>query len=163
GDVLLRSARGEMFFEIVTFGPDESREHEEGHQRRHWMHLAALARPPIYWEGYVPGYLNQANEAACLQVTTDAPAQRVQTRQPVEIPGPDGQQLVVRPGKPPPGTRTFGPQLDLDFSTRLARILDKKAAQTRGAGVAWIWVEDFGGVHALHPFSKLPLRSKIDA
>ena len=161
GDVLLRSSAEEVFLEIVTFGPDEARELDEAHHQRHWKHLFALANGPIYWEGYVPGYLNKAEEARWLQVTTDAAAQCAKTGQPVEITGPDGRVLVVRPGKQPPGTGTYGPNLDLDFSTRLARILDNKGAQTRGAGVAWIWIEDYGGVHALHPFAKLPLRSKI--
>jgi hypothetical protein len=67
----------------------------------------------------------------------------------------------VRSGKQPTGTGTTGPYLSLDFSARLAGILDRKGAQTRGAGVAWIWIEDYGGVHPLHPFFKSPLRSMI--
>jgi hypothetical protein len=50
----------------------------------------------------------------------------------------------------------------MNFSTRLARILDKKGAQTRGAGIAWIWIEDYGGIHALHPFTRMPLPAKIN-
>jgi hypothetical protein len=163
GDVLLGHPGEEVFLEIVTFGPDETREIEEGHQQRHMMHLMALANVPIYWKGYVPGYLNKADETTWLRLTTDAAAQCVRTGKSFEIPGPDGQVLVVKPGKQPPGTGTFGPNLDLDFSARLTHILDRKGAQTRGAGIAWIWIEDYGGVHALHPFTKLPLHSKISA
>lgn len=161
GDVLLRAANQEVFLEIVTFGPDPTREQDEAHQQRHWLHLMKLGRENIYWEGYVPGFLNKAEEAQWLQATTAAADQCKQTGQPVEVPGPEGQRLTVRPGKQPTGTGTTGPYLNLDFSTRLAGILDRKGAQTRGAGVAWIWIEDYGGVHPLHPFSKSPLRSMI--
>lgn len=161
GDVLLRTASQEIFLEIVTFGPDQTREQDEDHQERHWLHLMKLGRENIYWEGYVPGLLNKADEAKWLQATTTAAAQCQETDQPVEIPGPKGQHLTVWPGKQPPGVGTAGPYLNLDFSVRLARILDRKGAQTRGAGVAWIWVEDYGGMHPLHPFSKAPLGSQI--
>jgi hypothetical protein len=161
GDVLLRWPGQKVFLEIVTFGPDPSREMEEAHHQRHMLHLMGLAKGPIYWEGFVPGYLYQADEDAWLRVTVRAAAQCLQTSQPVEIPGPDGQVLTVRYGSQPEGSGTYGPDLNLDFSTRLTRVLERKGAQTRGAGIAWIWVEDYGGVHALHPFTKLPLQSKI--
>jgi hypothetical protein len=54
------------------------------------MHLWALAAPAIYWEGYIPGFLNQADEARSVKATTDAAAQCAQTGQPVEVPGPEG-------------------------------------------------------------------------
>jgi hypothetical protein len=161
GDVLLRAGGDEIFLEIVTFGPDSIRELEERHQQRHFMHLQALAAPAIYWEGHVPGYLNPAEEARWISATTDAAAQCARTGQPVEIPGPDGQILVVRSGLAPAGTRLYGPELSLNFTDRLTRILDKKGAQTRGAGIAWIWIEDYGGIHALHPFTAMPLADKI--
>jgi hypothetical protein len=160
GDVLLRTGHEEVFLEIVTFGPDENRELDECRQHRHMMHLMALAAPAIYWEGYVPGYLNKAEEARWISATTDAAAQCVRTGQPVEVPGPEGHVLVVRPGVAPAGTRMIGPELTMDFSTRLARVLQKKGAQTRGAGIAWIWIEDYGGVHAVHPFTRMPLAAK---
>jgi hypothetical protein len=154
--------REEVFVEIVTFGPDENREFQEAHQQRHAMHLLGLASAPVYWEGHVPGYLNQADEARWIQATTDAAARCAQTGQPVEVPGPEGHVLVIRPGVPPPGTGLSGPELTLNFSTRMARILDRKGAQTRGAGIAWIWIEDYGGIHALHPFTRMPLAAKIN-
>jgi hypothetical protein len=161
GDVLLRTTGEDVFLEIVTFGPDEKRELEEAHQQRHWMHLMMLARAPVYWEGYVPGFLNKADEAKWLQATTDAANSCLRTGQPEELTGPDGKILIVRPGKQPAGTRTFGPNLNMDFTARLAHVLDKKGAQTRGAGLAWIWIEDCGGVHAVHPFAKMPLLEKM--
>ena len=161
GDVLLRSTSHEVFLEIVTFGPDPSRELDEAHQHRHWRHLVALSHENIHWEGYTPGFLNKAEEKKWLQATTDAAAKCMRTGQPVEIPGPDDQRLIVKPNPQDPGTGTHGNYLDLDFSTKLARKLDQKGAQTQGAGVAWIWIEDYGGVHPVHPFTRSPLGSKI--
>ena len=135
GDVLLRIAGEAVFLEIVTFGPDEKLELNEEHQHRHWLHLMALARSPVYWEGYVPGFLNKADETRWLQETKDAADRCVQTGQPTQIPGPDGQLLIVRPDNPTERTTTTGPGLDLEFSHRLERILDKKGAQTVGAGI----------------------------
>jgi hypothetical protein len=161
GDVLLRSANHEVFLEIVTFGPDPFREMDEAHQRRHWMHLVDMWHEDIHWQGYVPGFLNKADEAKWLQATTEAAAECVRTGQPVEIPGPDDQSLVVKPDPQNPGTGTHSGFINLDFSAKLADKLDRKDAQTHGAGVAWIWIEDYGGVHAVHPFTRSPLASKI--
>ena len=161
GDVLLRSGNQEVFLEIVTFGPDQTRELDEAHQQRHWLHLMDLGREDFYFEGYVPGFLNKADEARWLQATSEAAAECLRTGQPVEIPGPDGQRLTVRPDEQKPGTGTHGPYLDLDFSAKLASILDKKGAQTQGAGVAWIWIEDNGGVHPVYPLIKSTLGSQI--
>ena len=82
-------------------------------------------------------------------------------RRPVEVRGPGNLLLVVRPGAAPPGTRLTGPHLGFAFGERLTGILGKKGAQTRGAGIAWIWVEDYGGIRALHPFTSSPLTQKI--
>jgi hypothetical protein len=163
GDVLWNSPHGQVFIEIATFGPDPARELEEAHHDRHWMHLLALADGPIWWEGYVPGFLNRADEARWLQATAVAAAQCRETGRPTEVPGPNGTSLFARPGRQSADTGTFGPPLDLDFSARLERVLDQKGAQTQDAGVAWIWVEDYGGTHPLHPFASLPLGAKIPA
>lgn len=161
GDVLMRAGGEDIFLEIVTFGPDNRRELDERHQHRHLMHLMALADTAIYWKGYVPGYLSPAEEARWTSATADAAVQCARTGHPVEIPGPRGQVLAVRPGLAPAGTGLYGPDLALDFTDRLAHILDKKGAQTRGAGIAWIWIEDYGGIHAVHPFTARPLADKI--
>jgi hypothetical protein len=161
GDVLLQSAGHEVFLEVVTFGPDETREMDERHQQRHWFHLMEMERDNLHWDGYVPGFLRKADEARWLQATREAAAECLRTGRPVEIPGPDGQRLIVRHDEQNPGTRTHGPYLDLDFSAKLASILDKKGAQTHGAGIAWIWIEDYGGVHPLHPLIRSPLGSQI--
>jgi hypothetical protein len=163
GDVLWNSPHGQVFIEIATFGPDPAREQEETQHHRHWMHLLALTDGPIWWEGYIPGFLNKADEARWLQVTAVAAARCRETGQVTEVPGPNGTSLCARPGRQPAGTGTFGHPLDLDFSARLDRILDEKGAQTQDAGVAWIWIEDYGGTHPLHPFASLPLSEKIPA
>jgi hypothetical protein len=69
--------------------------------------------------------------------------------------------LVVKPDPQDPGTGTHSGFINLDFSAKLADKLDRKGAQTHGAGVAWIWIEDYGGVHPVHPFTRSPLASKI--
>lgn len=66
-----------------------------------------------------------------------------------------------RPGTAPPGTCLAGRHLGFAFGERLTGILGKKGAQTRGADIAWIWVEDYGGIHALHPFTSSPLAQEI--
>ena len=75
GDVLLRWRGHDVFFEVVTFGPDENNEFEDRHHDQHFQHLAGL-RPTeaIYWEGDIPGFLNKTDEAAWIQVTTEAAA-----------------------------------------------------------------------------------------
>ena len=160
-DVLWRTPHSDIFIEIATFGPDPTREQEEAHHHRHWRHLMALDQGQIYWEGYVPGFLNKADEARWFQDTADAAARCRETGQPAELPGPNGMSLCARPGHQPAGTGTFGPPLDFDFTARLRRILDDKGAQTKDAGIAWIWIEDYGGAHPIHQFTSLPLTAKI--
>jgi hypothetical protein len=161
GDVLLHNGNHEVFLEIVTFGPDPSRELDEAHQHRHWMHLVAMSHENIHWQGYVPGFLNKADEEKWLRATREAAGECVRTGRPIEIPGPDDQRLVVKPDPQDPGTGTHGPYLDLDFSVKLTDKLDRKGGQTQGAGIAWIWIEDYGGVHPVHPFTSSPLASKV--
>ena len=137
---------------------------DDKHHHRHFLHLLAL-RPAeaIYWEGDIPGLLNRTDEAAWIQATTEAAARCAQAGEPVEIPGRDGTCLGVRPGAPPPSTSSRGPYIESDDGARLARIIDRKGAQTRGAGIAWIWVEDFGGVHPLSAFTGMAIDAKLDA
>jgi hypothetical protein len=164
GDLLLRWAGQEVFLEIVTFGPDENNETEKGHHDRHFLHLLSL-RPdaPIYWEGDIPGLLNRTDEAAWIQATAEAAVRCAQTGEPIDIPSCNGACLTVRPGAAPPNTSTKGPYLESDDGSRLARKIDQKGAQTRGAGLAWVWVEDYGGIHPLSDFNSMPIDAKLQA
>jgi hypothetical protein len=164
GDLLLRWRGHEIFLEVVTFGPDVTSEAEDKHHQRHFLHLLSL-RPaePIYWEGDIPGLLNPADEAAWISATTAAADHCAQTGDSVDIPGRDGACLTVRPGTAPKGTSTRGPYLTSDDGSRLARSIDRKGAQTRGAGIAWVWVEDFGGMHPVAPFTGMPIEAKLEA
>jgi hypothetical protein len=81
----------------------------------------------------------------------------------LRFPRPDGTCLVVRPGTAPPGTSTNGPYVVTDDGARLARSLDRKGAQSSGAGIAWVWVEDFGGIHPLSAFAGMALEAKLGA
>jgi hypothetical protein len=40
---------------------------------------------------------------------------------------------------------------------------DRKGAQTRDADIAWVWAEDFGGMHPVAPFSAMPIKDKLNA
>jgi hypothetical protein len=164
GDLLLRWAGQEVFLEVVTFGPDENNETEEKHYDRHFLHLLSL-RPgaPVHWDGDIPGLLNRTDEAAWIQATADAAARCAQTGEPVDIPGRDGACLTVRPGAAPPNTSTKGPYVESDDGSRLAGKIDRKGAQTSGAGLAWVWVEDYGGIHPLSDFNSMPIDAKLGA
>jgi hypothetical protein len=164
GDVLLRWRGHEAFLEVVTFGPDENSETEDKHHERHFLHLLSL-RPdePVHWEGDIPGLLNKTDEAAWLQATSEAAARCAQTGEPVEIPGRDGTCFTFRPGAAPPDTSTKGPYVESDDGSRLARKIDQKGAQTQGAGLAWVWVEDYGGIHPLSAFKSMPIEAKLGA
>lgn len=164
GDVLIKDRSYDIFLEVVTFGPDENRELQERYQQRHFLHLAGRkAAPSIYWEGDIPGFLNKTEEAAWIKATTDGADRCALTGKPVEIPGRNGTCLVMRPGTAPRGTKTTGPLVESDDGTRLARILDRKGAQTRGAGLAWVWVEDFGGMHPVSTFTGMSTEAKLGA
>ena len=164
GDLLLRWSSQEVFLEVVTFGPDENNESEDKHHDQHFLHLLSL-RPgePVYWEGDIPGLMNKTDEAAWIQATGEAAARCAQTGEPVEIPGRDGTCLIVRPGAAPTDTSTKGPYVESDDGSRLARKIDRKGAQTRGAGLAWVWVEDYGGIHPLSAFTSMPIEAKLGA
>jgi hypothetical protein len=164
GDVILRIGGREVFLEIVTFGPDETVEFEDMHHHAHSAHLLQLCGTrDIFWEGDVPGFLNKHDETVWYAHTEAAAAECAATGEHVEVGGKDGTCLVVRPGKPPAGARTLGPYLESNDGIRLAKIISRKGVQTRGVGVAWVWVEDRGGIHPLSPFAGMDLSAKIDA
>lgn len=164
GDLLLRWRGHEVFLEVVTFGPDVASEAEDKHHERHFLHLLSL-RPgePIYWEGDIPGLLNPTDEAEWIRATNAAAARCEQTGEPVDIPGRDGTCLTVLSGSAPKGTSTRGPYLTSDDGSRLSRSIDRKGAQTRGAGIAWVWAEDFSGMHPVAPFTSMPIDAKLEA
>jgi len=53
--------------------------------------------------------------------------------------------------------------VNVDLGGRLFGVLDKKAVQTRDAGIAWVWVEDYGGLYPYTPFVAMPLHDKLRA
>ncbi len=164
GDVLLRWPGLELFIEIVTFGADEKSALQDKYHDQHFLHLLSL-RPtaPVYWEGDIPGFLNKTEESNWIKATADAAAHCALTGKAVDIPGPGGTRLTVRPGAAPPETLTTGPYLETDDGARLAHILDRKGAQTRDAGIAWVWAEDIGGIHPLSAFTGMAIEDKLGA
>jgi hypothetical protein len=159
GDVLLRTGRSEVFIEIVSSVPVPNHD-EEAYDD----HVVLLWRqsPDLSWEGEVPGLLDRAREQAWRAAVAEAAAHCLETRAQTSLSG-DWPALTVRHrGASADGTLS-GPDVSIDQSRRLAGVIDRKAAQTRGASMAWIWIEDHGGLHQLTPFSSMPIQDKVDA
>jgi hypothetical protein len=160
GDVLLRTVDSELFLEVVTFGPDQPSEQHDVAFHRHFEQLTALAGTEMYWEGHVPGLLHPADEEAWRSAIADAAQRCNRTQAPAHVRGHWGE-LVARPGRAPAGSQLTGPDVGRDTGPRLASVLAEKGRQTRRAGIAWIWVEDRGGMHPLAPFADMPLPDKL--
>lgn len=163
GDVILRFGDAELFVEVATFGPDTVGAQEDHYFDQHVHQLIAqVGRREMYWEGRVPGFLNSTDEIKWRQRVADAADQCAQAQESVEVRGPWGC-LVVRPGTAPRRARLVGPHVETNTGTRLVEILNKKAAKTRAAGIAWIWIEDTGGTHISSEFNAMSLVAKLNA
>jgi hypothetical protein len=164
GDVLLKMPGTELFIEVVTFSPDRNFTQQDEYTHRHTRHLRLLeGRQPVHFEGNVPGFLHKAEEERWGQETEEAAVQCAQTGRPIELSTGDNGSLVVKPGAAPLGTRLTGPFLESDQGSRLAEVIRKKGVNTQGAGLAWIWVEDHGGLHPATEFFRRPLAEQLDA
>ncbi|GAA3536854.1 hypothetical protein [Kribbella ginsengisoli] len=159
GDVLIRLGNRELFLEVVTFGPVPNG--DDLAYDRHVLHLITN-EDGVHWEGNVPGFLNKADEARWEAETIHAAARCKESSSAVEVAGSWGI-LIVRPGEEPEGRVLHGPQVNVNLGARLYDVLDKKAVQTRDAGVAWVWVEDYGGLYPYTPFVTMPLQDKLRA
>jgi hypothetical protein len=159
GDVMVRNGRCEVFIEVVSSlpVPDPNEAAYDDHVMRLWMHGADLS-----WEGEVPGLLDRAQEERWRTAVEAAAAECLATGSPTEVDGNWGRLTARHRSTATDGTLT-GPNVGIDHSGRLARVIDRKAAQTRGAGLAWIWIEDHGGLHQLTPFSAMPIADKLEA
>ena len=164
GDVLLTRRSGTVFIEVVTFSQDGIFSHEDEEFQRHMMHLIKLELEYlVYWEGDVPGFLPTAHSEAWILETSKAAARCADIGDSVLVPAAGGGQLIVHPGAAPAGTTRIGPYVERDQGQRLAQVIDRKGAKTRGAGIAWIWVEDHGGLYPFTQFADLSLAAKVDA
>jgi hypothetical protein len=164
GDVLLKVHGTELFIEVVTFSPDRSFTQQDEYIHRHTSHLHFVeGRQPVHFEGNVPGFLPKAAEERWMRETEEAAAQCADTDQAAEMPNGNDGRLVVKPGPAPKGTTLTGPLMESDQSRRLVEIMRKKGTNTRGAGLAWIWIEDHGGLHPTSEFFRQPLVEQLKA
>ncbi|GAA4364022.1 hypothetical protein GCM10023088_07760 [Actinomadura verrucosospora] len=164
GDVLLKPPGTELFIEVVTFGPERKFTQQDEYTNRHMLHLHALeGRQPVHFEGNVPGFLHKAEEERWGQKTEEAAIQCAQTGHPVELSTGEAGFIVVKPGPAPTGTKLTGPFIESDQGRRLLEVIRKKGVNTQGAGLAWIWVEDHGGLHPTTEFFRLPLAGQLEA
>ncbi|TDC89577.1 hypothetical protein [Actinomadura sp. 7K507] len=164
GDVLLKVPGTELFIEVVTLSPESKFTQQDEYTNRHRFYLHALeGRLPVYFEGDVPGFLHKAEEERWVQKTKEVAVQCAQTGRPVELSTGETGFLVVKPGPVPPGTELIGPFIESDQGSRLVEVIRKKGVNTQGAGLAWIWVEDHGGLHPTTEFFRRPLAEQLDA
>lgn len=159
GDVLVRAGSCEVFVEIVSSLPVPN--HDELAYDDHVMRLWRES-PELSWEGEVPGLLDRAREQAWRDAVAAAGARCLATGNPTDVEG-DWGRLTARPRTSATDGRLVGRGVEIDQSRRLASLIDRKAAQTQGAGIAWIWIEDHGGLHQLTPFSTMALQDKLHA
>lgn len=159
GDVLIGLGNREVFLEIVSFGPVQNE--DDLAYDKHVLHLITND-DGVHWEGNVPGFLNKADEASWKVKIVEVVARCKESNSAIEVSGAWGT-LTVQPGEEPEGLALHGPQVNVDLGARLHGVLDKKAVQTRDAGLAWVWVEDYGGLYPYTPFVRMPLRGKLSA
>lgn len=161
GDVRI----GPVFVEVVTFGMDQKLLNDEKFRKKCQDHLFALDRGRhIYWEGDYPELLSGNDFEAWKRRTEEAAQQCGTLRAAVDVLSSAGRLLSVHPGTAPPGTTLTGATVESDQGKRLLGKVRGKCGKTKGAGTAWIWVEDHSGLfHFPTPFAELSLGSKTDA
>lgn len=161
-DVLLEHGAVSVLIEVVTVAPDAAFRRQTAGTERSFTHLQQLAdEHDIHWDGHVPGQLPPHQLATWRRATGDLAVQASQRQQPVSMTTADGRELTARPGAAPPGTSLIGPFIESDQGRRLLQTLRQKAAQTKHAGPAWIWVEDHGLFQPFTPFQRMPLDERV--
>ncbi|MFJ3099737.1 hypothetical protein [Streptomyces hydrogenans] len=161
GDVRI----GPVFIEVVTFGEDQKLKDYERFQNDCSMHLRALGRDrEIYWEGDFPELLTASDFASWKERTAEAAQRCAESGDSVDVLSNASRRLTVHPGIAPPGTTLSGALVESDQGRRLLSKVRGKCLKTKGAGTAWIWVEDHGGLFTFGtPFAEMSLADKTDA
>lgn len=161
GDVRI----GPAFIEVVTFAEDQKLQDYEKFRQNCRVHLLTLGRDrTIYWEGDFPELLNGHDFETWKKRTEEAAERCAASGATVNVLSNAGRRLTVHPGTAPQGTTLTGDTVESDQGKRLLDKVQGKCAKTRGAGTAWIWVEDHSGLfHLPMPFAGLPLAAKTDA
>jgi len=159
GDVLIRAGGCEIFVEIVSSLPVPNQDELAYDDHVMWLWRQSA---DVSWTGYVPGFLNVASEQDWRKAVVAAVAHCLESGGPGVVDF-GSAKLTAQPRADARGSKLIGPDVAVDQSRRLAGVIDRKAAQTRGAGPAWIWIEDHGGLHQLTPFSGMGIEDKLAA
>ncbi|MFD0034937.1 hypothetical protein ACFVJK_43360 [Streptomyces sp. NPDC127172] len=161
GDVRI----GPVFIEVVTFAEDQKFQDSEKFRESCRIHLFTLDRDrSIYWEGDFPELLNGDDFETWKKRTEEAARKCVASQTAVDVLSNSGRRLTVHPGTAPQGTTLTGETVESDQGKRLLGKVRGKCAKTKGAGTAWIWVEDHSGLfHFPLPFAEMSLAAKTDA
>jgi Fe2+ transport system protein FeoA len=159
GDVLVRAGGCEIFVEIVSSLPTPNQDEMAYDDHVMWLWRQ---NADVSWAGYVPGYLDEARERTWRASVGAAVARCLETGDATDVDFDSGRLTTRRRADAGDGS-LIGPDVSVDQSRRLAGVIDRKAAQTRGRGLAWIWIEDHGGLHQLTPFSAMGIEDKLSA
>lgn len=161
GDVLLRAGDTEVFLEVVTLSTDQAFLRRERALAGHQSHVRALElQLGVSFDGDLPGVLEGPDAQTWRDRMTSAAAKCAADGQAVTIHDVHGM-LTIRPDEGRPGQRLTGQLVQIDAARRLLLALERKAAQTRAAATAWLWLVDHNDVMALAPFSAAPPAEQI--
>ncbi|MCE7080173.1 hypothetical protein [Streptomyces sp. ST2-7A] len=160
GDVRI----GPLYVEATTFSEHRKIQEYAEFRQRCMFHLLQLeSRHDVHWEGSYPELLTAETERADWRSRTETAAvQCAETGEVADV--VTGETvLTVRAGRAPNGTQRTGVVLEDDTGRRFLGRVRAKCEQTRGAGTAWIWVEDLLGItHPLLPATRMPLPERVD-
>ena len=113
----------------------------------------------VHWYGEISEAELQPDQTEVLRAAAEAAHS---TGLPQQI-GTGDDPLTVAPGPEPEGSRLSGPLVESDHGPRLLRDIGVKAAQTRAAGAAWIWLQDnHNALWPMSEFAQYPLPQKVD-
>jgi hypothetical protein len=160
----LRDVRGatDVFLEYRAIDPDtQSTTHTRHLEQANITLLRIGGEHNVTWSGELP----HDPDDDWLRRIREASERCSRTGTPVEV--TTGQALLrCTPGDASAAGEDGGtvvwPQFDRDQHDRLMRALNHKAAQTKAARAAWIWLQDGGALWPRTPFAASSLADKID-
>jgi hypothetical protein len=163
GDVLIEAGDTAVFFEVATLATDQNFALQERAHDRYFVHLLGLeSRHRVRFDGDLPWALPPVAAQAWMDRVESAAQECAAADREVAILVPGGGTLVVRPEAQAEGGSLRGPLRESDEGRRLVSVLERKAAQTRDAGTAWVWITDYSQSMKLTPFASTPTGEKID-
>ena len=165
GDVLVQAADTAVFFEVATLATDQNFTLGDQAHDRYFIHLLGLeSRYEVRFDGDLPGPLPPHAAQQWMAQAETAARNCADTGQEITLTVPGGGSLTVRPETTDTavGTSLRGPLREGDEGRRLVSVLERKSAQTRDAGTAWVWITDYSRSMTLTPFAAAPTAEKID-